>query len=39
VAKAMQVNAFEIEKNKIYDRLAEMKLRSDDFGKKNSEFV
>lgn len=39
VAKALQVNAFEIEKHKIYERLSEMKHKTDDLGRKNQEFV
>jgi len=35
----MQVNAFEIEKHKIFDKLAELKSKTDDLLKKNNEFT
>lgn len=39
MTKALLVSNFEIEKHKIYERLSELKNRSDDLFRKNNEFV
>lgn len=39
VGKALQVNTFEMEKHKIYEKLSEIKNKAEELARRNNEFV